>query len=313
MVYTATTCCTSRICAVNVDRKEGNIMQKSYREELVGVFGDPIDENPTVILEQAAFQACQLNYRYLNILVKSEDLEQAILGMKAMHMKGINLTIPHKCAVLPYLDGISKEASIIGAVNTIVVKDGKLLGENTDGKGFLTSLQENDITVLGQEIMILGAGGAARAIAVELALAGAKKITIVNRSRQRGEELTTLIQEKTSCQAEFLLWNKTISIPEEINILVNATSIGLFPNVEQKPDLDESSLRPDLIVCDVIPNHPRTQLLKMAEQQGAKTIDGLGMLVNQGAINFQLWTGKKAPVEVMKQAIQKEFGLEESL
>ena len=289
------------------------IMQKSYREELVGVFGDPIDENPTVVLEQAAFRACQLNYRYLNILVKPEDLEQAILGMKAMNMKGINLTIPHKCAVLPYLDGISKEASIIGAVNTIVVKDNKLFGENTDGKGFLISLRENNVAIQGQRIMVLGAGGAARAIAVELALAGAGKITIVNRNKHRGEELTNLIQEKTSCQAEFVPWDKTISIPEETNILVNATSIGLFPNVEQKPDIEESSLHPSLVVCDVIPNHPRTKLLQMAGHKGAKTIDGLGMLVNQGAINFQLWTGKTAPVEIMKQAIQKEFGVEESL
>ena len=157
-------------------------MSKNYRAELTGVFGDPVDDNPTGAVEEAGFQAAGLNYRYLTIRIRDGELKQAMDAVRALHMKGINLTMPHKVKVLPYLDELSRAASIIGAVNTVIQREGRLFGENTDGKGFLKALMDNHASPKGKNITILGAGGAARAIAVECALAGASHITVVNRS-----------------------------------------------------------------------------------------------------------------------------------
>lgn len=164
-------------------------MEKSYRAELVGAFGCPIDENPTGVVEEAAFAAKGLNYRYLTVKVNDGDLEAAMNGVRAFNMRGINLTIPHKVKVLQYLDELSEAAELIGAVNMVVNNDGKLWGENTDGKGYLKSLTEAGVSLKGKNITILGAGGAARAISVECALAGAAHITVANIIREQGEEL----------------------------------------------------------------------------------------------------------------------------
>ncbi len=285
-------------------------MGKSYREELVGVFGCPIDENPTVVVAKAAFEDLGLPYRYLTVLVKPEDLRDAVKAVKAMNMKGIHLTIPHKVEVLKYLDEVAGDARIMGAVNTVYVKEGRLCGENTDGKGFITSLKEEQIEMDGRTAMLLGAGGAARAIAVELANAGVKKLLIANRPESgRGTELTRLVNEKTETLAEYLCWDHTISVPQGVDILVNTTNVGLYPLVDQKPDIDYSSIRKHMTVCDVIPNHPDTLFLKEARQRGARTIDGLGMLINQAAISFYLWTGCRCNRQVMRDALAREYGL----
>jgi shikimate dehydrogenase len=280
----------------------------NYKAELVGVFGHPVAENPTIIMQEAAFEATGLNWRYLTIEVLPDDLEDAIKGLRAMNMRGINLTIPHKVKVLKYLDEVAPDAALIGAVNTVRRRDKKLIGENTDGKGFLRSLKEDaKIDPAGKQAVILGAGGAARAISVELALAGTKLITIVNRTTARGQELVTLLNEKTNAKVNFVEWNKRVEIPPVTNILVNATSIGLYPDIEAKPDIVYSDIRSDMIVCDVIPNPPATAFLEEAESRGAKTLDGLGMLVYQGAIGFTMWTGLEAPIDAMYQALKKEF------
>ena len=157
---------------------------------------------------------------------------------------------------------------------------------------------------------MLGAGGAARAIAVELANAGAKQLVILNRSEERGSELKELLEKNTKMQVEFRKWSETAVIDEDTDILVNTTSIGLYPNVDEKPDIDFDSIRPEMTVCDVIPNHPHTQLLKEAEKRGAKTVDGLGMLINQAVESFRLWTGMTANAEKMKEALAKEYGID---
>ena len=284
-------------------------MSKCYRSELVGAFGDPIDENPTGVMEEAAFAACGLDYRYLTVKVGKDDLEAAMNGVRAFNMKGINLTIPHKVKVLAYLDELSEAASIIGAVNTVVNRDGKLWGENTDGKGFLISLRNENVPVEGKNIVILGAGGAARAIAVECALAGGRKITVVNRSRERGEELARLVREKTKAEAEYVCWDHAYAVPAETDILINATCIGLYPDVNSRPDIDYDTVKPSMAVSDVVFNDPNTLFLREAAKRGAHTVNGLGMLVNQGALNFELWTGVPAPVDVMTGTLRKEFGL----
>jgi shikimate dehydrogenase len=280
----------------------------NYKAELVGVFGHPVAENPTIIMQEAAFDALGLNWRYLTIEVHPQDLENAVKGLRAMNMRGINLTIPHKVKVLKYLDEVAPDAALIGAVNTVRREGNKLIGENTDGKGFLQSLKQDAGTIPeGKLIVILGAGGAARAISVELALAGAGHITIVNRNISRGQELVRLLNEKTKTIAKFVEWDTDYNVPPETDILVNATSIGLFPDTDIMPNIDYDSITDSMIVCDVIPNPPRTAFLQEAEAHGATTLDGLGMLVYQGAIGFKMWTGLEAPVDVMYQALKKEF------
>ncbi len=282
-------------------------MMKNYRAELTGVFGDPVDDNPTGVVEEAAFAAKGLNYRYLTIRVLPEDLEAAMASVRVLGMKGINLTMPHKVKVLAYLDELSEAASIIGAVNTVVHRDGELYGENTDGKGFVTALKNAGISLQGKNITILGAGGAARAISVECALNGAKHLTVINRNAVRGEELAALLMEKTGCAAEFLPWEKETGIPHNTDILINATSVGFSPNEEEKPDIDYTSVTERMCVCDVVFQPAKTVFLREAKKRGAQTITGLGMLVQQAALNFTLWTGEEAPVDVMAEALSREF------
>lgn len=281
----------------------------NYRAELTACFGDPVDENPTGIIEEAGFNALGLNYRYLTIRVEKGCLPDAVAGARAMNFRGFNLTIPHKVAVIPLLDELTEAARIIGAVNTVVSENGRLIGENTDGKGFLTSLRENGVDPAGKTVTLLGAGGAARAISVELALAGARHINIVNRSETRGTQLASATAERTKATAAYIPWTERVRIPEETDILVQCTNIGLFPDVTGKPDVDYSSLLPDMVAADVVFNRPDTPFLREAAQHGLKTITGLGMLVNQAALNFSLWTGQDAPVDRMTEALAKEFGL----
>lgn len=280
---------------------------KNYRAELTGVFGDPVDDNPTGVVEEAAFAAKDLNYRYLTVKVLPEDLGKAMDSVRIFGMKGINLTMPHKIKVLPYLDELSPAAKIIGAVNTVIQKGGKLYGKNTDGKGFVTALKNSGETLEGKKVTILGAGGAARAIAVECALNGAVHINIINRSAEKGEELASLIQSETDSSAQYLTWESSMKIPADTQILINATSIGFSPNVTDKPDIDYSTITNQMCVCDVIFNPAETIFLKTAAANGAKIVTGLGMLVQQAALNFTLWTGVEAPVDVMEEALKKEF------
>jgi len=281
----------------------------SYKAELVGVFGYPVAENPTGVMQEAAFRSLGLNWRYLTIEVRPADLAAAMAGLRAFNMRGINLTIPHKVAVIPYLDRLSPEAELMGAVNTVVHRDGQLIGYNTDGQGFLRSVREDaGVDVRGKRVVFLGAGGAARAMAVEVARAGAGHITIVNRTPARGEELVSLLRNRLRVEAEFIPWSGAYRVPTDTDILVNATSIGLFPAVQDVPPVALDSLRPDLLVCDVIPNPPRTAFLRAAAERGCRTLDGLGMLVNQGAVAFQLWTGLEPSRQVMRRALEDIFG-----
>ncbi len=284
-------------------------MAKCYRSELVGTFGNPIDENPTGVVMEAGFAERGLDYRYITMKVAPGDLKPAMEGMKAMNMRGVNLTIPFKVEGAALMDELSPAAEIIGAINLVVNRDGRLWGENTDGKGLLASFRSEGIDVEGKTILVLGAGGASRAICVECALAGARKITVANIVREQGLELAELIRQRTGAQSEFVFWNGPVAVPEDMDILVNATSVGLFPNVQEKPDVAYDSIRPGMVVSDVIFNDPRTLFLSEANKRGAKTVNGLGMLVNQAALNFEIWTGTKAPFQVMREALEKEFGL----
>ncbi|NLW20013.1 MAG: shikimate dehydrogenase [Clostridiales bacterium] len=284
-------------------------MSTNYRAALTGLLGYPVDENPTGRVMEAAYQALGLSYRYITMLVRPEDLQAAVLGLRAMNYRGVNLTIPHKVAVVPMLDSLSEAAAIIGAVNNITLTDSRLHGENTDGKGFLRSLRQQGQDPAGKRLTILGAGGAARAIAVECALAGARHLTLINRTQQRGEELRDLIRQRTQAGCDALPWVPGMAIPGDSQLLVNATSIGLYPDTQARPDIDYRSLGPGMVACDVVFNPPDTAFLRAAAGQGAATINGLGMLVNQAAVNFTLWTGQEAPEQLMADTLRKEFGL----
>lgn len=289
-------------------RKE-YILSKNYRAELVGLFGNPVDENPTGPMMEAGFAVQGLNYRYITMKVEKENLKDAIAGIRAIGMRGLNLTIPHKIAVIPFLDELSPAAKIIGAVNSIRVQDGQLIGENTDGKGFVTSLMETGVELNGRIITVLGSGGAARAVAVECAISGAETVNIVARNEESGKELADLISEKTEAQGVYFTWKGSVPIPEGTEVLVNCTNVGLYPD-ENKPDITYEDIRKNMTVCDVVFNPPETKFLKEAKARGAATVNGLGMLVNQAALNYCLWTENMAPKDMMKEALLREFNLE---
>jgi shikimate dehydrogenase len=273
---------------------------------LTGCFAQPVAENPTVVMMEAAYAALELDARYINCEVAPADLGAAVSGARAMGWRGFNCSLPHKVAVIEHLDAVAPSAAIIGAVNCVVNDGGRLVGENTDGKGFLTSLQ-GVVDPQGKRVVILGAGGAARAIAVETALAGARAITIVNRDVGRGETLAALVAAKTPVTAEFVPWRGRYAVADDVDVLINATSIGLYPGVDDAPDVDPATLRPGLVVADVIPNPPNTAFLKTARGRGATVLDGLGMLVNQGVIGIRLWTGREPDAGVMRAALERVF------
>lgn len=278
----------------------------SFLPTLTGSLSQPAADNPTVAIMEAAYAHHGLDFLYINMDVPPELLADAVRGAKAMGYVGFNCSLPHKVAVIPHLDGLAESAKIIGAVNCAVKRDGKWIGENTDGKGFLHSLTP-EVKPKGQHVVILGAGGAARAIAVELALAGAAKVTIFNRSAARGEELVALVRSKTAAQSDFLPWQGDCSIPADAGVVVNATSIGLAPHSDQRVPVAADTLLPHMVVADVIPNPPRTVFLREAEARGCRTLDGLGMLVNQAATNFEFWTGVKPEKEVMRRVLEEVF------
>ncbi len=279
----------------------------NFKQELTAAFGQPIAENPTQVMIEAAYQHHNLDWRYLTVEVGPDDLEAAVKGAKVMGFQGFNCTIPHKVNVIQYLDGLGESASLMGAVNCVVRRNGQWIGENTDGKGFVSSLRE--ITdPKDKKVVIFGAGGAARAISVEVALAGASAISIINRSNERGQELTDLLNDKLPVSANFVPWSSTFSIPESTDIVINATSIGLFPDIDARLDFDLDSLKSSMVVADVIPNPPATNLVRDARNKGCKVIDGLAMLVSQGVIGVKHWTGVDPDPSVMRTALEKVFG-----
>ncbi|MDA7920658.1 shikimate dehydrogenase [Verrucomicrobiales bacterium] len=285
----------------------------NFKQELVGCFGYPVSENPTQAMIEPAFKAMGLDWRYLTLEVKPESLAEAVAGARAFGFQGFNCTIPHKVEVIQYLDGLGESAQLMGAVNCAVNRDGKLIGENTDGKGFVASFKEIEDPV-GKSLVLLGAGGAARAIGVEMALAGVAEITLVNRNEERGRELETLFAGKLNeaaggnLKVNFVTWDGDFQVPVDTDIVVNATSIGLFPDVDARIPLAIDSITSEMIVADVIPNPPATRLVREAREKGCRVIDGLGMLVAQGVIGIEFWTGESPDPAVMRAGLEAIFG-----
>ena len=275
----------------------------SGRTIICGVIGDPVEHTMSPVMHNAAFEKLGLDYLYVPFRVRREELSQAIEGMKALNIRGLNVTIPHKVAVIPFLDELDPLAEKIGAVNTIVNDDGVLTGYNTDATGFLQALLERGIEPRGKNIVIVGAGGASRAISLILAEKGADLI-ILNRLLELdwAEELASRISHsfKKEVQALELNQENLATALGKADILVNATSVGMSPSIDETP-VPSRLLKPSLIVFDIVYNPIKTRLLAEAEKVGAETISGLDMLVWQGALAFEMWTGSKAPVELMKE------------
>jgi len=282
---------------------------RSFRSILTGSFSTPCAKNPTVAMMEAGYAKAGIDARYINCDVKPENLAAAIAGAKAMEWAGFNCSIPHKIAVIDHLDNLAESAKIIGAVNCVQIRDGKLTGNNTDGKGFLASLSK--VTEpRGKTIVILGAGGAARAIAVELALGGAARITIANRSPDKAQAIARLLAENSDIEAHAATWEGEFVVPEDTDVLINATSIGLG-DAGAIPAVKVSSLGHASIVADVIPNPPMTKLLREAKAQGCQTLDGLGMLVNQGIIGAELVLDAKLSPDIMEKTLATLFGAQD--
>jgi shikimate dehydrogenase len=276
--------------------KEWNFLQ-----ELVFNFGHELASNPTQTMMEQCFAAAGLNWRYVQFEFDPDTLQFAVEAMKRLGFRGGNCTMPYKVELVKHLDRLGESASLIGAVNCVVRVESELVGENTDGKGFLQSFRDV-ADPQDQNVVLLGAGGAARAIAVELALAGASQFTVVNRTPERGQELAKLINEKTAAKAEFVRWDGTFAVPTRAHTLVDATSIGMGDDAAEVA-VDFDSLRSDLVVADVIVSPPNTHLIRTARDRGCTAIDGLGMVVNQALIAFKLWTGIDADATVMRAAL----------
>ena len=281
-----------------------------------GIFGSPVEHSLSPAMHNAAFAAAGLDYIYVPFQVGKENLPDAIKALRALELAGVNITIPHKETVLQHLDEISVEASFIGAVNTVVNRQGRLYGENTDGRGFIKALYEQvDFSPAGKTALVLGAGGAARAVAVQLALAGTAKLVLANRSRQRAEDLACLIAEKTGAAVAVADWPDRELQPREsymfahADLVVQATPLGMHPYTEGTVPFPFAQLKPGVLVCDLVYNPARTNFLSKAAQAGAVTINGLGMLLYQGAMAFELWTGIPAPVQVMREALLKALSI----
>ena len=279
----------------------------SAKTKVCGLIGDPVEHSMSPVMHNAAFRELGLDYLYVPFRVKKEEIGKAIDGMRALNLRGLNITIPHKVAIIPLLDELDPLAEKIGAVNTIVNNDGVLRGYNTDASGLLQSMWTNGIEPRDKNIVIIGAGGASRAVTFILADKKAR-LVILNRIQELdwAKELASRITQTFRQKIEALELNREnlAKVLTKADILLNATNAGMSPNTEETP-VDADLLRPELVVYDIVYNPSKTRLLREAEMINAKTIGGLDMLTWQGALAFQMWTGRKAPVELMKREAAK--------
>ena len=277
--------------------------------ELIGLMAYPIRHSSSPAMQNEAFAKMGFDYAYLAFEVDNDNLEDAIRSIRALKMRGSNVSMPNKTVVHKYLDHLSPAAELTGAVNTIVNDDGVLTGHITDGTGFMAALRDNAIDVIGKKMTIVGAGGAATAIEIQAALDGVAQISVFNRKDEfweRAQRNVDVINEKTDCRADLFDLDDLEILKAEIAdscLFVNATGMGMKPLEGKTYIPDASYLRPDLIVADVVYSPAETALLKMAKQVGCKCMNGFGMMLFQGSAAFELWTGKPMPIEYMKETL----------
>ncbi|PYZ98716.1 shikimate dehydrogenase [Alteribacter lacisalsi] len=271
---------------------------------LMGVFGHPVAHSMSPVMHKAALGELNIEGSYEAYDIGPEELEDGIKSMKSEGYRGMNITLPHKVAVMDHLDAVSEEAEAIGAVNTIVNENGKLTGYNTDGQGFLDSVLEQVEDLSGKRVLLIGAGGASRAVAVSFARHGVKELAITNRTLSKANEIA--VRCKKWCDSRVLPATMAQAAFTGYDLIINTTSIGMSPDVNRMP-MSLETVKRNALVCDLIYNPEETRWLREAEKKGAKTLNGIGMFINQGALAFEMWTGKKAPREAMKQAVLFEM------
>jgi shikimate dehydrogenase len=279
--------------------------------KLVGLIGWPVKHSLSPVMHNAAFAKLGLNWAYVPLPVEPNKVQPAMQGLTALNFKGVNVTIPHKQAVIRYVDELSNAATITGAVNTIHINHGKFYGYNTDAIGFLNSLLEKDCSPKGMRVAVLGAGGAARAVVYALCRAEAEAVTVFNRTAERAAFLVDdLADAFPDSQLQFapLTRDALRQMDNNVDLVVNTTSVGMAPHLEKCPWPDDVPMSPRATFCDLIYNPLQTIFLRRAEAAGAKIIDGLGMLVHQGAYAFTQWSGHEAPIDVMRQACLASLG-----
>ena len=277
---------------------------------LVGLFGWPVTHSISPQMHNAAFVARQMNWRYLAFSVPPERVPEAVAALPALGLRGVNVTVPHKQSVMPYLQHWTPAAEAIGAVNTIVVEeDGQLTGDNTDGAGFIADLQAHNVEPAGKRALVIGAGGSSRAVVYGLAEAGVKSVKILNRTVSKAVDLAETMQsyfpETNIGSAAFP--DDVTGSAQDADLIVNCTSLGMEPRIEGLPWEENVEFREEQIVYDLVYNPAMTRLLQLAATDGATAVGGLGMLVYQGAIAWEKWTGESAPVAVMQQATNTVF------
>ena len=278
----------------------------SGKTKLYGIFGYPVEHTFSPGMHNAAFQKLHLDACYVPFAVSPDNLSEAAMALIPLGLCGLNITIPHKEKIIKHLNELSKEARLIGAVNTIEIKDGKLIGHNTDGRGFLRSLREfAGFHPKGKHIFIIGSGGAARAVGFSLALAGTKKIVFTDINAVKAAALVTDITDKTDCLVEYVKHESVAESAAEADSIINATPLGL-KRTDPLP-LAPEYVQKKHLVCDLIYNPAETKFLQAAKRNGAKILPGIGMLLYQGVIAFEIWTGRKAPVTIMKNALARQI------
>jgi shikimate dehydrogenase len=271
---------------------------------LYGIFGYPIGHSLSPLMHNTAFAHHGLDAVYLPFAVHPAHLATAVKSMTALPICGVNVTIPHKQAVMAWMDELSPEARLIGAVNTIHLRDGRLHGYNTDGIGFLRALEEAGSEVAGRTVMLLGAGGAARSIAVQLCLSGIRRLLLANRTPRRAEDLAAFLKQTMPHADISIVAMGESSLAAQLpdtDIVVNATSIGMYPHDPML--LPSAALSPQHLVCDIVYRPLYTPLLRAAQRQGARTLDGLGMLLHQGAKAFEIWTDHAFPLALIRSRL----------
>ena len=284
-------------------------MDISGKTRLKGLLGHPISHSLSPKMHNSAFANLGLEYAYLTFDTKEDNLEDVVAAMRALNVKGFNVTMPNKKNILNLLDEVTPEAQMIGSINTVLNENGRLIGYNTDGKGYVRSLVEKGVSIEGKRIVMAGAGGAARSVAIQLAVDGAKEMVILNRSLEKAEDICNVIQKNIStCKTEALQLEENILKEKlkETDIFINSTALGMHPHEDKSVISNPDMLHHNLIVTDLIYKPSKTKLLQMAEQAGCKVINGLGMMIWQGAEAFKIWTGVDMPVDYIKSEVFPE-------
>lgn len=283
-------------------------MKISAKTQKVGLLGWPLSHSLSPAMHNAAFCVTGLDYVYLPLATPPEMLSQAIAGIRALGFVGVNVTIPHKVAVMDYLDEIDNSAKLVGAVNTIVVKEGRLIGYNTDAGGYISSLKSAGVAANGKHAIILGAGGAARAVAAGFISNSAASVTIASRAKSKADNIARLLPVTTLVRG--IAWDSRdfAGALSKADIIVNTTPVGMYPDVTSQPSIPWELLLPSAVISDLVYNPLVTSFMTEAKRRNHTVVGGEGMLVEQGALAFSLWTGYSAPREVMRQALLEGLG-----